>query len=151
MLVGCELHVRSCIGWGEKWDLETALCIHSRYLAKCDSLISSELAGTYGVPIICSVCVMYRKNAGRIWMSDCSYIWLNLIRFAYIDCACTLLLLSRKSSTWLVAVLQPGVRLQRSAVFLHKRPNTITIVTISSKLLFVLIYVKTFVHWQVHQ
>jgi hypothetical protein len=83
--------------------------------------------------------------------SDCSWIGLNMIRFADIDCACTHLLLIRKSSTWHVTVLQPGEKLQRIAVFFHKRRNAITVVTISSKLLFVLIYGKSFVHWQVHQ
>ena len=63
-------------------------------------------------------------------VSDCGEIWLNLIRFAYIDCACTDPFLSRKSSTWHLTVLQPGVRLQRTAVFLHIRPSDITIVTV---------------------
>jgi hypothetical protein len=76
------------------------MCIHSHYLGNViNSLISSELAGTYGIPMIYLVYVMYRKNAGRIWMSDCGYISLNLMRFAFIDCACTLLLPSRKSAT----------------------------------------------------
>jgi len=151
MLVGCELHFRSWIGWGENLRSSNSHMYTFSLPRKCNKFTNFQwtcrhIRHSHDIFSLCNVQEECRKD-----LDECGYIWLNLIRFAFIDCACTLLLSSRKSATWYVTVLQLGVRLQRIAVFLHKRPNAVTIITISSKLLFILICGKSFVHWQVHQ
>jgi len=102
MLVGCELHFRSWIGWGEKLRSSNSHVYTFSLCRKCNKFTNFQwtcrhICHSHDIFSLCSVQEECRKD-----LDKCGYIWLNLIRFAFIDCACTLLLSSRKSATWYV-------------------------------------------------
>lgn len=151
----------------KNWVFQTA-CIHSHYLVKCNDFTNFQwtLQAHMALPsyvqfMWCAERMAERFECWRVFLvvymflclaSACGEIWLNLIRFAYIDCACTHPFLSRKSSTWHCNSFTAwGKVAENCSISSHKAKWHHNCNCISSKLLFVFICGKTFVHWQVHR
>jgi len=98
MLVGCELHVRSLLARVKKWYLQTALCIHSHYLVKCNKFTNFQWTCRYvwhshHMFSLCDVQKECRKDLDewlRLYLIKFDQIW---IKRDQLDVTCFIILL----------------------------------------------------------